>query len=30
MFAMLQQNMQVTATSSLDAAHTHVVTIRCA
>ncbi len=30
MFTMLQQNMQVTVTSSEDAAHTHVVTIRCA
>jgi hypothetical protein len=30
MFAMLQQNMQVTVTSSEDAGHTHVVTIRCA
>lgn len=30
MFMMLQQNQQVTVTSSLDAGHTHVVTIRCA
>ena len=29
MFAMLQQNMQVTVTSSVDDGHPHSVTIRC-
>jgi hypothetical protein len=30
MFMMLQQNLQVTVTSSVDAGHPHIVTIRCA
>ena len=30
MFMRLQQNMTVTVTSSLDAAHTHLITIACA